>query len=389
MGIIRTTHAFSRRRAIQRPGWVLPYANVDFDFVNNRQFGGQWLGGKLVTVRSSTADYVDDVQGRFWSVGASVPRISNRGLLVEGAATNVVIRNRDLTQAAWVKVNMTAALDQIGIDGAASSASSITATAGNATILQTDVLGSSSRRASAYVKRITGSGTINMTGDGSTYTAVTVTSNWTRVNLAAATVVNPVTGFQIVTSGDAIAVDFVQNETGPVVTSPILTGAASVTRSADNITFSPFPAFWMLPTVSSMYAEFVVNQVNIGGSQTVLCFDDGTTNNRLFLRESSGAGTFAVTDATVSQAGINPGTAVAGGISKLAASWEPNLFNAALGGVLGTQDLSGTVPWAAITTLRIGATGSAGTQALNGYLRRIAFSRQRWTQSNLIDITVA
>jgi hypothetical protein len=162
------------------------------------------------------------------------------GLLVEGARTNVVLRNRDLTNAAWTKTNITAAKDQVGVDGEANSASSIEATAGNGTVLQSITLASSARFQSAYVKRLVGTGTIEMTmNGGSTWTAVTVTASWTRVSIPTATLANPNVGFRIVTSGDKIAVDFVQNENGAFASSPVATEASQVTRAADAISW-PF-----------------------------------------------------------------------------------------------------------------------------------------------------
>lgn len=387
MPIIRTRHVFDRRRAIIAPGWVKPYAVVDWDFANNRQFGSPWIGN-LTSVRSSTADYVGDAQGLYWSVGANIPRLSNKGLLIEKATTNRLLRCRDLTDAAWVKVNVTAALDQVGIDGVANSASSITATAGNGTILQTVVLGSSARRVSVFVKRITGTGTINLTGDGTTFTAITVTSNWTRVNLASATVTNPITGFQIVTSGDAIAVDFVQNEIGPFITSPILTGAAQVTRSVDDITLTALPPFLLRVGSLSIYAEFTVDSVNNGTSQTAIGIDDGTTNNRIALREGgTGFGAWFIVDATTTQANISLSTVSTTGVNKMAGSLELNNFNAAINAAAGTPDTSGTVPLAAMTKVRLGDAGTAGTAPLNGYLRRVAFSTVVWSNQQMKDIT--
>ena len=158
------------------------------------------------------------------------------GVLEEEARTNIVLWNRDLTNAAWVKTNATAAKTQTGIDNVANSASVITATAGNGTVLQSVTLASSQRMQTAYVKRVTGSGVINMTTDGgATWTAITVTAAYTRVRIPAQTVTNPQFGFQIVTNGDAIAVDYVQNETGASETTPIYTQAAAVARPAETI----------------------------------------------------------------------------------------------------------------------------------------------------------
>jgi hypothetical protein len=58
------------------------------------------------------------------------------GLLVEEARTELTLYNRDFTNAAWTKSNMTTAKTATGPDGVTNSASTLTATAGNATALQ-------------------------------------------------------------------------------------------------------------------------------------------------------------------------------------------------------------------------------------------------------------
>src|SRR6266550_5827889 len=154
--------------------------------------------------------------------------------------TNVVLWNRDMTNAAWVKTTMTAAKDQLGVDGVANSASSLLATAGNATCLQAITLGSSLRAQAVWVKRLVGSGTINMTMDnGATWTVITLTANWTRVTIPSQTLANPTIGFRIVTNTDKIAVDYVQNENGAFQSSAIATTTVAVTRAADSLTL-PF-----------------------------------------------------------------------------------------------------------------------------------------------------
>jgi len=169
--------------------------------------------------------------------------LAKRGLLREMSRTNVVLYNRDLTNAAWTKTNVTAAKDQTGIDGVTNSASKITATAGNGTCLQAITLASSARYQSCWVKRVTGSGTIEMTMDnGSTWTAITVTGSWTRVAIPTQTLANPTVGFRIVTDTDAIAIDMVQNEDGTSWTSEIPTTSASVTRAADDLTAALYTA---------------------------------------------------------------------------------------------------------------------------------------------------
>lgn len=223
---------------VQLAGEVAPV--LDLDFKNNRAYfdGDETTPAALLTVTRSTTNgtYINSA-GLLTTVGANTLRIGDMGLTVEPAATNVVLWNRDLTNAAWTKTNATAAKDQTGIDGAASAASSLTATAGNATCLQAITLASSARWQSAFVKRLTGAGTVEMTTDnGTTWTAVTVTASWSRVEIPTQTLANPTVGFRIVTSGDAIAIDYVQNEASAVqATSPIATTTVAATRNADVI----------------------------------------------------------------------------------------------------------------------------------------------------------
>lgn len=166
--------------------------------------------------------------------------LAHRGTQLEAvAATNRALHCRDFSDAVWAKTNTTGAKNQTGLDGAANSASAITATAGNGTILQSITHASTERISSAWVKRLVGTGTVEMTQDnGGTWTAVTVTAGWTRVDVPAATVANPIVGFRIVTDTDSIAVDVFQCEDSAAVTSEIITGAAAATRSAETLEIS-------------------------------------------------------------------------------------------------------------------------------------------------------
>lgn len=380
MAVLHTPRRRARHWAVIRPAWVPPWASVAFDFANNRSYGDEWRQ-RLTVVRASTADYADRLNGLWQVFPAATPRITDKGLLIEAAATNVVIQNRDLTQAAWVTASMTAAKDQIGVDGVANSASSITSTGANGTILQTDVLGSSSRCVSAFVKRITGTGTIQLTGDGATFTTIAVTSDWTRVNLAAATVVNPVTGFKIVTSGDKVAVDFVQNETGPIVTSPILTGAAAVTRSLDSVLMRPLLPSWFNPLEGTIFAEVSLPNVNTGIAQTLFSFDDNSNNNRIQPRESGGTVSTIVVTATATQANTGNAVAVVANTPfKVATAYRSNSFNtASSGGSFGTLDSAGTVP--TVTQFRF---GNGVSSPINGYIKAFAYGGVRVSDAALV-----
>ena len=162
---------------------------------------------------------------------------TRRGLLMEPARTNIALWSRDLTQSAWVKTNVTAALDVEGIDGATNAASSLAATSANGTALQTIASASSARVASFFVRRIAGAGAVEITqNNGATWSAITLTAAWQRFVIPVATGANPVIGFRLATSGDVVAVDVAQSEVGTFATSPIITGASAATRAAETAT---------------------------------------------------------------------------------------------------------------------------------------------------------
>jgi hypothetical protein len=162
-----------------------------------------------------------------------------RGLLLEPGRTNAALRAQDFTQAAWVKTNITAARDVVDLRGLANSASRLTATANNATALQSITAASATRVTSFYLRRITGTGTVEITQNGGTnWTAVTLSGDWQRFAIPFATITNPQIGIRLGTSGDVIAVDAAQCEIGTFPTSPILTEGAALTRQADGGTLS-------------------------------------------------------------------------------------------------------------------------------------------------------
>lgn len=151
--------------------------------------------------------------------------------------------------AIWTGTNVTIALNQFGADGA-TTVCSATATAGNATVLQSIPAGASSRRVgSMYLKRLVGTGTVQITIDGgTTWTTAAVTSNYTLFQTPIQTSTAPVIGIRLVTNGDSVAVDFAQEEALPTANDffasyPNTTKPLPRTKPADGISIlqgSPF-----------------------------------------------------------------------------------------------------------------------------------------------------
>lgn len=235
---------------VQLPGIIAPLsgAGMGAECAGGPIYGTQ---GEAITVVRATTKLGTRSDGVLVEIPANQPCVmvapgGYLGILVERACTNLCLHSNDLTQAEWVKVNMVAAKTATGPDNVANSASTITAQAANATILQTITVASASRSTSVYVKRRTGVGVIEITrNNGSTWTAITasVGATWTRVSQAgfsalSATAANPIVGIRIVTSGDAVDIAYFQDEAGPNSTSPVLTGAASATRDKDSITMA-------------------------------------------------------------------------------------------------------------------------------------------------------
>jgi len=295
------------------------------------------------------------------------------GVLVEEQRANLCLYSDDFTNAAWVKSNLTAAKTATGPDGVANSASTLTATAANATALQAITSTSAARITSMFVKRRTGTGAVEMTQDnGSTWTAVTVTAGWTRVNIATATAANPTVGIRIVTDTDAIDVDLFQHELGAFITSPIPTVASQVTRAADNISIltSAFP--W-----NAAAGTMVVTYRDVGQNAGAWRIDDDSENNYFRLIRDTGSVVFDIVRAAGLEAQFNrtPATDM-----KHAAAWTANSANVALNGSLATEDTSVTLP-TGMLSFRIGQ--NRNSVWYNGHIKRIAYYNTRKTNAEL------
>lgn len=303
--------------------------------------------------------------------GSPIPASTLLGYHAEGARTNNLLYSRDLTKAAWAKTNVTAAKTATGIDNAPNSASTLTAGAADATILQTLSLAAAARSFSAYVKRRTGSGNIYITRDGGTsWTDVTSqinSSTWTRVKIENTSVLNPSCGFKIATSGDEIDVDVCQDEAGSEAWSPIITTSAAVTRNADAETFPTASnwsdtAGWALATV----------QGESWANATGTAIGNGTNGLKLSASNSG----------VVAYDGTNTVNGPAGspsGAEKLAMTWGSGALQAASGGVAGTAG-SYDGAWGL-------ATIGIGTSQGNVYIKDVYIGQSALTPAQIAQVT--
>lgn len=369
-------------------------ATLDLDFT---AMGGT-LDSRITFTRASSATYFDSA-GVLQTASSNVARFdydpithAARGLLIEDARTNVVRWNRDLTNAVWTKTNCTAVKDQTGLDGVASSASRITASVANGTCLQANTAGSTGRIQTAYVKRLVGSGAVDMTMDnGTTWTAVAVTGSWTRVSIPAQTVTNPTSGFRIQTSGDSIAVDYVQNEAANVLSSfssPIATTTAAVARAVDSalMTGTNFSS-WFNASAGTFYAEADHARAPANGNVIVNASDNTVNNLIKTLVFTTGV---SVSHVVVAGGTVQVNLTLAGSVSpgtpfKAAAAYAANDVAASLnGGTVGT-DTTVTLP--TVSRMSLGSDNVVAGTLLNGHLKRLTYYPVRRSNADLIAMT--
>lgn len=370
-----------RRQSTARPNTVLRVlpGGPGAGLIGSTLLQGSY-GEAITFTRASSATMVD-ASGLVVTKTDNQPRIEAAGLLMERAATNLVLHNRDLTNAAWTKSNTTAAKTATGVDGVANSCSTLTASAGNGTCLQAIVTGAATRNTSVYLKRRTGTGNIDVTRDnGTTWSTVTFTGTgpggFTRVtalDISALTsgAANPTVGIRIVTSGDAVDVDYFQDEALSSASSAIATAAASATRAVDYATVAAPTGL----SVTEGAAAVTVRPLWTGAAPATSFFFDfePTVNNRRIGYVTATTDLFQAYNGTV-----NPGVAAgytAGTPKRYLTQWS------AAGNFLRTVNVaSGAVDSFAFTafpsfdaTLYIGSA-QTGAFAANGNVLDLVIS---------------
>jgi hypothetical protein len=302
------------------------------------------------------------------------------GIQIEPSATNLCLWSDDLTKPVWVKSNTTATKTATGPDAVANSATTITATSNNGTVLQTITSASAARIASCFIKRRTGSGTVEITqNNGGTWLAVTVTSCWTRVASASATLTNPVVGLRLATSGDAVDVAFFTNELGSAASSPIRTDSQTGFRFKDDLNFPETVTPRGDSTKFTIVAEFTPRAAT--GTRW---FEMGGLNNTHFVQSYVESGIhLSVWTGGVQQCEIDAGAFTANAANRIAMGAETNNFAVSIDGAAVVTDVSGTMmtgPFGAIYLWSPLGTG----QQMNGWLRSFKYLTRRVTDADLV-----
>lgn len=300
-----------------RPSWVPADAIIGIDAKNNNFWQPFTISSPISNLigREDTSNaYFQELDDDWILFGSTVIRRTDRGLLSEPSRQNMLLYNRDLTQSEWVKINCTAAKDANGVlFDTENTASTLTATDNDATCLQSITLTERRIISSAYVRRVTGSGTIEMTQDGGlTWNTIAVSGSWQRFNLTSVDLADPEFGFRISISGDEIEVDLAAVEVNgggnAYPTTPIVTNDSVVTRNQEQLYFKDQS---FMPDTGSLLVKLKQpNGVVRYGQQTsrnsrIIEFHDSVSGTRfsvnivasgIVVEQDNGGGNFTVSE---------------------------------------------------------------------------------------------
>ena len=359
--------------------------------------GGVVLGasGDFNVTRGTTATRVN-ANGLIESVASGIPRLDYPlgggcpALLVEPSAQNLALHSRDLTNAVWSGTTVTTAKNAVGADGVASGATTITATAASGTVLQALSHASQSRVFSAYIRRVTGTGAIQLTTNGGTnWTTVTISSLYTQVACAAQTVASGTIGIRLAVSGDVIEVDFTQGEVGPAATSPIPTTAGTGSRNADVVTLSGAVSGCIGQTQGTIYAEVDFRNLGYNGAIFTLQTDNWITNSIQIQKSLGNQWRFTIRAASAVILNVDAGTITAG-IYKIALGYNTATSGTVLavnGSILSTQTASSIPACNSVVLGTRSETGTNFTIHLNDRIRSLALYTTRLTNAELAALT--
>lgn len=271
------------------------------------------------------------------------------GLLLERQSTNNILWCRDGTNAAWTKTTMTTALTATGIDGAANSATRLTAGGANSRITQACVAGV----CSVYLRRVSGSGTVSITGNNFTGTTTcTLSTSWQRFSVTAAGA--STFGIQIATNGDVIEMDYAQSEAGVTATMPILTTTGTVTRSADAVNYTGAAAAGASLSTGALMMQGTLLDAPASTLPLLTMADGGGTNAVTFNMTSGAVLQGSLTAASVEQLSGIAGSAITLGTNfTVAESWAANDVRASFNAAAVVSDSTVTVSSNAVSSLQV------------------------------------
>lgn len=312
---------------------------------------------------------------------APIPATTALGYLSEAAGTQLVTPTaaiRLVSDASWAKVGAPTIITATGIDGVANVCNRITATAGNTTLLQTLVAAATSRTFSVFIRRVTGTGNIELTQDGGgAWTNINgslIAGQWVRVQLNAS-ILNASFGVRIVTATDAIEMDFMQFEASASSPSSVLS-TTGPSRNNDSLTY--LPANNIVGTLGSAYGEMCAVVANAVGGGLL----NVSSVEPIWLDSNGARGLTADGTSNLTTTGGSNSFTTVGQCNKVAATWGAGTRSVATkGATLGTGAFDGDINVGGF--LQVGTNGASSLHPAGVTVRNIRIYSQKLTDAQL------
>lgn len=408
------------------PPWLLSAggvnASLDIDFANDRAYAGGPAStpAALLTCTRASTGYAETVAGTLTSFATNTLRRTDKGVLVEGARTNLVLRSQEFDNAYWLKAGATVTSDSTAAPDGQSTAESATEDTSNGyhRVYKDNSLSLTAvpHTLSVYVKSNGTTWLQLLSYDGTTIfwrnynisagaigngantsnTAITALANgWFRCAFTFTPVVYANGHFQILLSnsntasqlpsytGDGSSGVYIwgaQLEAASFASSYIPTTSSSATRAADVVSFT-----WTrdpsLPI--TLYTDFASVDAAASGNQFILSLNGGSVSNRISafkanLGETIGQRVTSGGSASVSTAA---GTINAGG--KFAVAVQAGDYQSYFAGSAVSASAGAVMP-VSLTQLQFGS--ELGSELFN-YIRRAAYFPVRVSNTDLQALT--
>jgi hypothetical protein len=403
-------------------GGVEPYHYADY--INNRML---YAGADVGTVADGTGysftraseGYYENSDGTLTNFASGALRRGDRGVLIEGARTNLLLRSQEFDNASWSKTRASVTANAVTAPDGTTTADKLVEsvdvgthyvsqafTGVDSTTYTNSVFVKAAERTWAWVVLTTQAGGlrgayINLatgalgTVSGSTTASVEAFADgWYRVRVTAdigaagsgeqvqvyAATADGTTSY----TGDGTSGIYIwgaQLEAGAFPSSYIPTTSSSATRAADILSYTAGVSYPL-----SLWAEFE-RVVDTGSDAWITQLDNGTATERAAMRVSSAA---ALSGLSVAGGVQQSGETITGpialntvttGATRIAA----NNVKLVLDGTLSSGDASATLP-ASPTMWRAGVDNSSGI-FLWGYIRRLAIFNSALSDANLQTVT--